>query len=279
MNALTGVTGRTLPQQPSDLTKRELIKTSSLDNNYRKPFSHIPDKPLTPELLESVILERTGVKKNGSIPAKSRNDFVMAYQQLAKFAGLDVDLTHLKVPYQSKPVDPNDLPTDAQILEIWESITYAPYKWVYGMLATYGLRPHELFKIEDYDAIGSTEGIIVIGHDSKTGRHEVYTFPDRWRELFDLTDVRMPNISTEGKTNQEIGAKVCQGFRQRKIPHNPYALRHAYAIRTALAGVPDSVAAKWMGHSVAIHTKTYHQAISKAQHKKVWEKANREISE
>jgi len=40
-----------------------------------------------------------------------------------------------------------------------------------------------------------------------------------------------------------------------------YALRHAWAIRSAVMGVPDSIAARWMGHSVAVHAKTYHAAI------------------
>ena len=39
-------------------------------------------------------------------------------------------------------------------------------------------------------------------------------------------------------------------------------------------GVPDSIAARWMGHSVSIHSATYHAAISQRQHETIWEKVN-----
>ncbi|MBD1914603.1 MULTISPECIES: hypothetical protein [Cyanophyceae] len=39
-------------------------------------------------------------------------------------------------------------------------------------------------------------------------------------------------------------------------------------------GVPDSIAARWMGHSVAVHAKNYHAAISQLQHEAIWRRAN-----
>ena len=44
---------------------------------------------------------------------------------------------------------------------------------------------------------------------------------------------------------------------------HPYDLRHAWAVRTIHIGLPDTVAARMMGHSVAIHTRTYHHWITR----------------
>ena len=56
---------------------------------------------------------------------------------------------------------------------------------------------------------------------------------------------------------------VSEQFRRYKISFTPYDLRHAWAVRTILIGLPNTVAAKMMGHSVSIHTKTYHHWITR----------------
>ena len=51
-------------------------------------------------------------------------------------------------------------------------------------------------------------------------------------------------------------------FRRYEVGFSPYDLRHAWAVRTIHLGLPDTVAARMMGHSVAIHTRTYHHWIT-----------------
>ena len=70
----------------------------------------------------------------------------MVFRQLAKFAGIQVDLKDIKGNYKPKPVNADDVPSDDEIEAIWESIASPGWRWVYGMLATYGLRPHEVFR-------------------------------------------------------------------------------------------------------------------------------------
>ena len=52
-------------------------------------------------------------------------------------------------------------------------------------------------------------------------------------------------------------------FRRYDLPITPYDLRHAWAVRTIHVGLPDTVAARMMGHSVTIHTRTYHHWITR----------------
>jgi integrase len=253
--------------------KAATIKASSYQSNYEEPLTSLPDKPLTEELLVAHILSRS--------PANSwnRKNDCMVFRQLAKFAGIEVDFSTIRGKYKPQAVTADSVPSDEEIEAIWESISSPGWKWVYGMLATYGLRPHEAFRIVDSRKIGSDTGKITILEDSKTGVRDVWPLPDRWRLRFNLAEVVLPNIQIEGRNNKDLGERVSANLRsdkRRRIPHKPYALRHAWAIRSAVMGVPDSIAARWMGHSVAVHAETYHAAINQLQHETIWRRANRD---
>ena len=82
----------------------------------------------------------------------------------------------------------------------------------------------------------------------------------------------MPSMDTEEikeikrlrrTTLQQVGRRVAEQFRRYQLPFTPYDLRHAWALRTIHVGLPDTVAARMMGHSVAIHTRTYHHWITR----------------
>ncbi|BAY52786.1 integrase family protein [Thermostichus vulcanus NIES-2134] len=55
---------------------------------------------------------------------------------------------------------------------------------------------------------------------------------------------------------------VKQQFRRYGLPFRPDDLRHAWAGRTIHYGLPDTVAARMMGHGVAIHTQSYHRWLT-----------------
>jgi len=60
-----------------------------------------------------------------------------------------------------------------------------------------------------------------------------------------------------------IGKKITDQFKRYSLQIKPYDLRHAWAVRTILYDLPDTVAARMMGHSVSLHTQTYHHWITK----------------
>ncbi|MBE9069597.1 hypothetical protein IQ260_23405 [Leptolyngbya cf. ectocarpi LEGE 11479] len=267
-------------------TPRTLTKENSYQQNYRLFFNRLPqERVLTLDLLRTELLK-------GSKPGtRSREFYCMAYGRLAKFmaqqgaiapqdlATFQAELKSLKQGYSPKKILPEDLPNDEQIVEIWQSLKNPSWQWIYGMLATYGLRPHEVFHIDVEQFTPETE-VLRVADSTKTGTRLVYPCPASWRTTFKLWNVRYPNIQREGRSNSKLGEKISQRFREIGIGHNPYALRHAWCIRTALLGVPDASlrwrgfanAAKWAGHSVAVRTQTYHQAISEAQHQQVFER-------
>lgn len=151
---------------------------------------------------------------------------------------------------------------------------------MYGMLATYGLRPSEVFRLDLERFSKSTDALRVL-EPTKTGARITYPYRPQWREKFQLWEIALPQIQrVEERTNNELTEKVGWQFYQLNLPHTAKDLRHAWCIRTAIYGVPDSIAARWAGHSVAVHSKTYHQAISEAQYQQIFLKTaqNQEVS-
>lgn len=157
------------------------------------------------------------------------------------------------------------LPSDAEILAILDRIPNPHWRFVYGLMATYGLRNHEVFFC-DCTAMqaGDREAPIRVLATTKTGEHEVWPFHPDWVDRLHLRDGELPPVNTDlsQTTLQRIGQQVSLQFRRYDIPFKPYDLRHAWAVRTIHVGLPDTVAARMMGHSVAIHTRTYHRWIS-----------------
>jgi integrase len=126
------------------------------------------------------------------------------------------------------------------------------------MMATYGLRPHEV------------EGAVLIDRDycqvvkaTKTGFRTVVPLPREWVERFRLRDRRLRPTMDGAQDRSEAVAKWL--WRQcRGLPWRPYALRHAYAGRLWREGgsrLDIYTAARLMGHSASQHAKTYRAHI------------------
>ena len=162
------------------------------------------------------------------------------------------------------------LPSDRQILEWIEQIPNPGWRLAYGLMATYGLRNHEVF-FTDLSALApGGDRVIRVLPTSKTGEHQVWPFQPEWVERFELPRLGearslLPPVCTDLRrtTLQQVGRRVAEQFRRYDLPLTPYALRHAWAVRTIHIGLPDTVAARMMGHSVAIHTRTYHHWITR----------------
>ncbi len=146
------------------------------------------------------------------------------------------------------------------------------FQWCYGMLATYGLRPRELFVNPDIDWWLSEKNVNNtwrVSHDTKTGKREVLPFVPEWVEIFDLKNQVALNKLREKTTKiltlceiNSLRQNVSRYFNKVKVEFQPYDLRHACAIRAHLQGMRAKVAADNLGHSVEQHTETYQRWIS-----------------
>nr|MDJ0677120.1 site-specific integrase [Calothrix sp. MO_167.B42] len=93
----------------------------------------------------------------------------------------------------------------------------------------------------------------------------------QWIEEFDLRNPKYLAmlaiaISKKDKNKHtEITAltqRVSWWFRKIGLDFKPYDLRHAWAIRAHILGIPIKAAADNLGHSVQVHTQTYQRWFS-----------------
>lgn len=201
------------------------------------------------------------------VNSRSRQVCCTALTAFTAFVQLDLpeDLKNYWGSYGTTQTQVRELPPDELILQTWAAIPNPHWQFVYGIMATYGLRNHEVF-FSDYSALQrEAEQTIQVLSTTKTGVHEVWPFHPEWIEQFNLRAGTLPPIQTDlAKTTlQRVGQLVSVQFRRYNLPFSPYDLRHAWAVRTIHIGLPDTVAARMMGHSVGVHTRTYHQWMTR----------------
>ena len=228
------------------------LQESTWRGDWEKIYKRLPqDEPLTAELLQALALQP---EKN----SRNRLETCRKLQKLADFADIKVDLLRHEGTYGPSKVRDRDIPTDEEIAQWWSKIPAASWRWVFGMMAAFGLRDHEVFFTE-----WSDEGLWVM--KGKTGRRLVHQalYPE-WVDQWDLRTVHFPKIEDVDRLYEEhkLGDKVARQFRRYQIPCRPYDLRHAYGIRASVTfELPVTTAAALMGHSPDIHLKRYHKHI------------------
>jgi len=226
--------------------------------SYLMIFEKLPqERTISPQVLLDTVLQ---------IPpdTRTRQKACIALDRLAQFAGIEADLKAYKGNYSPKRVQPRNLPDDETIARWFYKIPNPQWQWVYGMMACYGLRNHEVFHLEPLEQ--ETPILLVTG--GKTGERLVWPCYPEWVDQWDLRNYNPPNVT--GRTNADLGNRVTVALRRYKIPFPPYDLRHCWARRTIDFGLDVSLAAQQMGHSVQVHTDLYHAWIGEATHQRAY---------
>jgi integrase len=237
---------------------------STWRTDYDCVFRRLPDKPLSQSTILAVV---ESTKPN----SRTRLKVCRSLAQLAKFAGLKIDLAPYRGDYSPAKVDPRDIPSDQDIIDIWRGIDSPEWAWAFGMMATYGLRNHELYHV-DLDLLASSEVVELtdtLDGGGKTGARTVWPFYPEWYHQFRLSECRLPLTTCIG--NKALGSRITKGLERHGFIH-PYRLRHAWAIRTLLFGFPLGLAAQQMGHGEALHCDTYHRWIKREHHRLAYER-------
>ena len=224
------------------------------------------DRAISAELLQATLASYD----DGS---RSRQQCATALAALARFLAIQLpdDWRSEAGGYGLHRARFRRLPTDSEIVAAVLKIPNPGWRLAYGLMATYGLRNHEVFFC-DLAPLREGEGdrVLRVLPTTKTGEHQVWPFQPDWVERFGLMELgakadALPAIQTDLRhtTLQQVGRRVSEQFRRYQLPVTPYDLRHAWAVRTIHIGLPDTVAARMMGHSVAVHTRTYHHWITR----------------
>jgi integrase len=230
---------------------------------YVQILKHLPIN----ESLNSGMIKQLIIK---TLPnTRTRKRYCQSLKVFCDFVGADFDFKPYRGNYSSSKRKPRILPEDCLIEEWYLKINNPAWRWVYGMLATYGLRGHEIFFL-NLDNL-KTGNFYVEVLQGKTGYRLVYPFHPSWIEKFNLTSPCLPEINCD-RSNAAIGNTVTQYFRRAGLPFKPYDLRHAWAVRTLKQGLDISLAAQQMGHSLKVHTDIYHTWISANVHRDAFNK-------
>lgn len=228
--------------------------------DYQRVFDQLPaGKPLTVELLRSVI-ETTEPN------SRQRRRFSQTLGKLANFAGLEADFKHLQGKYSASEVEPRDLPDDRTLAAGWYQVRDPGWRWVYGMMLVYGLRNHEVFYL-DTESLQTGQPMVYV-LEGKTGKRMVWPCFPEWINEFNLRSPIFPDVS--GTQHHHYGHRVTKFF-GREFPYTALDVRHCWAVRTLECSWPIEVAAAQMGHSVAVHSKTYHHWIKADTYQRIFD--------
>ncbi len=228
--------------------------------DYRIIFGKLDgSRPLSLDALLEVV-------KTTEPDSRTRKKTCTYLYKLGKFAAIDgiEAIKELAGNYSASAVSPRKLPSDKLIAEYRQSIKTESWQWVYGMIAAYGVRSHEAFHLdlEDFPVVRVLRG--------KTGERFIYPLYPEWAESWNLQDVKLPDIDPNF-SNAKLGTKVSGWFYDCKAPFRAYDLRHCYARRCFEFGLAPDWAAGLMGHSLAVHLKTYRAWIDEATYRRAYE--------
>ena len=174
-----------------------------------------------------------------------------------------VSFPEVPVPtYNSARDASHDVPSDKQIIEWVQAMPSAESRWTLGMMATYGLRDHETIDCRFLDD-QHTLFVRDTKHNPPLEREVIPVRPE-WVKLFDLRNEQRKDFS---KLRQTISQWLFVERKKLDTPTwKPYVLRHAYAGRLWNYGrgkLDVYTAATMMGHTMAVHEKTYRSHIDR----------------
>lgn len=247
-------------------------------NNWKNQYLKYLNKlPLQMPLSDEALTEACNKSKPNTM---SRYYLVWQLKKFCNFCNFNgskiLDSYATKKPNRKKRAIPSDDEVIKGFKKIGEplhkltrktAIQPEQWQWIYGMLATYGLRGHELFAV-DLEAFVNPTNIhhLVtlkpeLTEGTKTGERSCGIPPlhPEWVKLFDLKNVKP--ILLNGELDQTVG-NFSEKFKKVTLGFAPYNLRHAYAIRGHKLRIPIKTMADYMGHTVQEHTGSYQKWMS-----------------
>jgi hypothetical protein len=236
-----------------DRNERNQASETTWHKDYHLPIQQLPqDGVLTEKMMLDVILSKDA-------DSRSRKRFCDTYGRLAVYAGLEIDFKRYRGKYSASTVDHRALPDDDLIREWFYQIKDERWRWVFGVLASYGVRNHEPFHI-DLETIAHEPLIWV--EKSKTIPHFGLPFPLEWWEEFKLYEPKIPSLTPSVMgSNAKLSTKVSGYFLSKMkpltLPFTLLDLRHRWSIRTAEMGIDSQLTSKLQAHSQRIHDETY----------------------
>ena len=234
---------------------------------YEVQFNRIPNQK---DLLNvDLLVEVAKTTKPGSKPW---HEFCQKAKALAKFADLPGIKTLEKVHTKYVAKVPK-LPTDEELFVFAEKHRHdGRFGWCFAALVVYGCRVSEVYSLVP-TGDGGTASVLTLkqkGFDPKP--RTAIALPFDLVERLDLLNVQKPFEISAGedydsdvaKSQTDMFNKWLQKRWNGSTKLSNKNVRHSWCIRSIFdAKFSDGLAARAAGHSLALHTSTYANAIEK----------------
>ena len=156
--------------------------------------------------------------------------------------------------YSPKAVKPRDLPTDEQIEAAYDSIHVPEWRFMYALIWLCGIRPHEIAGAKFATIAGKK--VLLVPDDTKTGFRKAPPCP--YSKFVELGLERERNHRWPKQDKFNVGKAFVENLKlYTKVECSPYNIRHAFAARMMVRGIPVDRAARFMGHTKEVHEKIY----------------------
>ncbi len=241
------------------------IRTSAAERTWDRIVTELrrlpPKASLTTELLAAVV---RGTKPG----SRTRLEACKVYKRLGRLAGLDglEHLDALRTPYEPTR---RELPGDEELFELLQLLrSDNRWGWATAALAAYGCRPAEVFSLQP--ASDGTARVLTVKRKGKLPSwRTAMALPPDWMAVLDLQRVeRVWDCACPANYDSATGKRLVERWGRWLARRSPgmqlYDIRHAWAVRTIRLGLNASLAAKCMGHSLAVHHETYHRWLDQA---------------
>ena len=253
--------GNPSEEEKTSESKRTLI---SYTDQLRK-LEKYNNLELTPELLRTVIEEKS--RPN----TKPRQDMCKIFKRLGKLFFVESDLKEIDkirgkyVPSKRKRID-----EDSVVEDIDKIRDHPKYGWLTAAVFIYGCRPNEAFSIVPQEN-GIAKAVNCPKAEKKSikfpialGLEKDNYKPDllikRWN-IFDVQRDFYFDLENDLNDSEEMKKKVeawTKWLKKNTVSSFGLVdLRHYWGIRSIYADLDIRTSCKSLGHSQAIHTKTY----------------------
>ena len=253
--------GNPSEEEKTSESKRTLI---SYTDQLRK-LEKYSNLELTPELLRTVIEDKS--RPN----TKPRQDMCKIFKRLGKLFFVESDLKEIDkirgkyVPSKRKRID-----EDSVVEDIDKIRDHPKYGWLTAAVFIYGCRPNEAFSIVPQEN-GIAKAVNCPKAEKKSvkfpialGLEKDNYKPDLLIKRWDIFDVQRDfyfDLENDLYDSEEMKKKVeawTKWLKKNTVSSFGLVdLRHYWGIRSIYADLDIRTSCKSLGHSQAIHTKTY----------------------
>jgi hypothetical protein len=210
----TASTAETLERFKLDYLNHASI--TSWNGYYSTAYKWLPqDQPIAPKEIIKVL-------EKYPQDSSSRQKAFNAMSVLVKHTKIEINLEPYKSTYNVASLNPKKIPTDQEIVEWYGKISNPQWQYAYAVLATYGLRNHEIFHIEwEFPNVRVIEGKT----NTATNTRLVYPLHPEWVEQFDLANAVLP--TTKRKNHKSEGEAAGKHFARQNLPFSTYCPTYA----------------------------------------------------